>query len=529
MEVPVAESKLTNIEREEAEAQQRVEALAAEARSWVTSDMHVVEGNMETASAEVQDICATTKLNVKDRGEHFIGRTKEIKRLIDQTTRTVKAKKARNDQLTGSIVCGATGVGKTTLLEEARDRMRKEGITVLQLQPTHLHDPKSFSDAVQSATGNNLRALLSKGATAATETTAHAIDGATAVYIAAQLTTAGVPTEPSDVNVHALAQTHEAWQDRRTANVNDVLRTLGYLHPNGVAIWIDEAQGLIGAIDHEDPRASTAAKIITALATANGRNGAGVKNATIIFSGLGDTAQVIGDLGSFGLDEIQLQPMEPEQCSDLMVRELRTGAGKDAELAHALEQAWIPPMLEIYGEWTRHAAAGAQALRTVAAKMGRKAITSGLGWAATITMANSIRDQVYQDIRDRAQKHDVPDELRDTLAQALLRNDRRLSRKAATTVSLIVHRDQFKEFRLDAGSPQEQLDRAGQTLRACLRAGILEYGRNKNEPCYEHYYCPVPSLLSNLTEAPQTHMAQMMAWLSEANLSTDAPPDNPLG
>lgn len=334
--------------------------------------------------------------------------------------------------------------------------------------------------------------------------------------------TAGVVGVAPEVQVHAAANAYNGWKERQTVSVTDCLQTLGFLFPNGVAIIVDEAQTLEDYLDHENPRESTAAQIVQGLATPDGRDAADVENATVIFAGLGDAVDVIGALGSYGLEHIQLEPMGEERVAELIMTSVKElGKEMSDQESKAFESTWLPALVMEYGEWTRHAAGAAQAAKTVLEVTSGSGITDPKSWAATVRLADGVREGVYEYVRGQARKHGVPIEVSDTLAIALAANGNALTEQQTHEIIATVQEDIQNRMQGKATADLGTLS-SGSVIKGCKRAGLLEAatGQTRGVP-KDMMFCPVPSLIRDIVQDHSTKNKQIGKWLKECQLKTE--------
>lgn len=490
---------------------------------FITTDRGAVQRILARGTKRVREVTANATVGVKDRGEFFIGRDGEIKQIENRVLRTVKATKASEGR-TGIILMGAPGVGKTSLVDTARERL-SESIETIELEPSHLQTPETFSDEMRARCGNRIRKLRSRLGEGALLAGAHSVDAIASIILGLGFTTSGWPVQPTDVQVHAAANTLKAWREGNPASISDVLRAIGWLYNDGLAIFIDEAQTLGDFLDHEDPRKSSAARIVQAIATPKGRQRAGVERMTGVFAGLSDTADVIGDLGSFGLKKIRLRPMEISDTQELTRREIARASGdRESSLSRAVEQVWLEPLTEMYGDWTRHAAGAAQAAREMVKGLQFNALTDPGGWAGVVTLADEVREEVYDDVRERAERHHVPQTIRDCLARALFCNGGSLSSTEARKLVGRVMTDTYDAEGVPSLTPEQHRQGVTNLIRRCKRSGILD-SADKHHPSVpkEHLYCPVPSLISSLVNGATTDPKQLRRWLEECDLNSKEP------
>lgn len=492
-----------------------VKAATEIASQWVTFDRDAIAKTLAVTDPEFQRLCKGATLDVKDRGDTFVGRAEELGDTMDRVTLAIKAE-SQDDKPTGTIIRGAPGAGKSTLMQELQKRLDENGVECVSLGTDSFKTPDVFNEAIKKRTGHRIRAWLKNAGPKARRAGSRTVDALMKTWGLLTMRQGGLPVEADDLHVDIVSQTVEGWESGKRMAVEDSLRTLDFVFPNGVAILVDEAQTIEDQLDNPNAKEGTAALIVRAISTKKGRADMGLKNTTAVFAGLSNTSDVIGKLGSFGLHPIQLQTMEPEQVREYLtsgLREIRPN--QDDPIAEAIERIWIPALCEEYGEWTRHAAAARQALRAILRIRGDETLSGPEGWAGVVAMADAIRREVYRDVQEKLTKNAVPETVVDTLTWALAANGNELT--DVVTRKLI---DSAK-----AHADQEGRDRStADTLLRCKNSGLIDTATEKTPNVREkRIYSPIPSLIRNFLRKITTQPERIREWIENEELSTELP------
>lgn len=497
-------------------------------RSALPQDREILSELLKTAPAEVQRKANAPQISVRDANTQFKGRDDDVQNLADCVEGVVKAT-AVGSTLTATAVTGAPGVGKTTLLKHVVNELKKRKVPVIELKPEQLESAETFSNAIrtlaESRTRKALLAMKEVSGTVATKTLDYVGELGLHVMKGGAQAAGDLPFDFEIPRVEVASATLETWRRNATANVFAVLQTLRFLYPKGFALVIDEAQTL-ARYQGTDNETTTAGHVIGALATDSGREKAHMRQCTVLAAGLPDTPDVMDSLGSFATNRYQLQPLSRDAIRDTIIGAIAEGAKGDKELERMATDLWPDLLTEMYGDWTRHAAAASEGAKTALLLWKREAITAEWGWAALTRMADIVRDEVYEKVITDCMDEKVPDTVRDTVAWALLCNGNELSEE---NLQATLKEPLEQRWARVAGAPTTdagRTDAVEKIIRGCKHAGLIDQATPKTGHVRTGtYYCPIPTLLEYLTRPLITDVDTVKRWLAAVDINHEPPGD----
>lgn len=454
---------------------------------------------------------------MKDAPDDFVGRVGELAKLHSAIARATAATDSAT-QSKGIVLSAAPGAGKTSIIEELARQLRKDNVAVADLNPEDITSAESFSEAVRGQSPWSDFARLWQVGKTAGESVTVLTDKIIQLGISAGATIIrGEKTEVPDVE--PITSVVEVWRKKGTPTPEQVLRMLNHSRREGCVVMIDEAQTLRELTKRNSAAEKCATKIIRSLSHPKGRRQAGINRATIIFSGLTDTREVVWRLGSPAIDPMVLAPLHHDYVADMIANRIREGTKDDAPLAEAAIEAWTVTLVPEFGDWTRHGEAAAEAAEDIVRQFGRQAVDAPWGIGAVIKLADEYRNGAYLSIRERADEEGVTDELRDLISQALWRNGNIVTKAVVTEVT----RTEMERTNRKA-SETKILRKTEDAISRMMRCGMLdttahlEQHRNLNG-----YYCPIPTLLRYLTNPPPANLPSLLEIIGQHGLQLDEP------
>lgn len=503
---------------------QRAGEIAGQASDSLIADWDHIAKTLSTAPAEVQRISKRPPISVKDAGTQFVGRSADVEGIVERVTGVIRQTKS-GAALPATVITGASGVGKSTLLRRVQDTLIQKKVPVLKLKAQQLESEATFAKAVRDATEGLLRSKLMKAKRIAGEVGTRTVD-LTVEFAAHLLHAAGrvsnvIPFDVSIPKVDIATATYKAWLEGKPTNVFATLQTIHYMYPKGMVLIIDEAQTLrrYRSVDGES---TCAGHVINSLATADGRRDGRMERCTVLCAGLPDTVDVIDELGSFGTEPHPLSPLPAENVQELINACIDEGAKGNAKLARKARELWANKLTDMYGDWTRHAAAAAQSAKLALLKWKDDALTQDWGWPAVVTMADKLRARVYQKVIDNADEHQIPDNLRDTIVHGLQCNDKQFTKDQLARLIRVTMQQEWSEYGYSA---DQHKDQTAALIQSCKHCGLLDLAKEHTGDIEkDNYFCPIPSLLNHLGTLSKTPQDRIDHYLDQAELSSSLPP-----
>lgn len=498
--------------------------------------MEVPEGNAELPN-NVATFTAHQLPDLMDTPDYFAGRDSELRSLEDMVNQAMPPPRKRwtpdaaKDLHTpgrapvGRMYISAPGAGKSSIMAELQRRLEKRDISVISVKPHDIFSPSAFRKVIEEQPPWSDRKAMQEVRQAFAMGLAEGADRVAGAETGGYAVLHGVPVAVEELKL--ARTTLDAWLKGDPPNTGDMLRLLQYGKPGGCVLIIDEAQDMREFLDNEEYR-NHLHTIIEYLGVPSSRKKFGIERATVLLAGLPDTPTVVAKIGARGVKPVVVAPLEPEAVREVMEHAIRKGAGSNRELAKAAEALWSESLVEGYGDWTRNAQAGAQAVEMLVQRYGNELLTAPWRWSAIRKLGDRFRwyafDHIIQRARGEGESEGIQDELVDTVAIALIRNGNRISQtQLIDTVERAIRTFQYRGMGDDAQAVATEAQRVVSRL---LRSGMLD--RTDCLPANEDrqpfaYYCPIPSLLNEAAGAPSVEDDEVAEILRDSKLQYGEP------
>lgn len=481
---------------------------------------------------EVEAFIEHQDAELKDRPDKFIGRVDELRSLQEMVERNTERRYNPDgteieggSRPPGRMYIAAPGAGKTSLMEELEERLRKQGFSVIQTKPEDISTPEKFAAIIGeqppwSSRDGRRRVYQAIGAGLARMT--DRLGGATLTGAALS---SGVPLVIADLQ---MAQaTMEKWQQGKALTTRETLQLLQHGSEKGCVLIVDEAQDIALYLDDKDKKEHINS-VIRNLGIPADRKALKIQRATIILAGLSNTPTIVDNVGSQGIEPKVVAPLDESAIREVMRYAIWTGAGRNTELARIAEARWLEPLLAEYGDWTRQAQAGAQAAKLLLQEHGERLIKEDWGWTAVRKLADRFRDGVYGGILSRAQGSQkdkgAPEQVIEATTRGLIRNGNRIEQDKMTklvdrTLETIPEPERTT-------TDAERMADAQRYIARMVRTGVLDQTRylpNTMERTPQAYFCPIPSLLRYAEARPTMWLEPIQRALEHVELAAGDP------
>lgn len=313
--------------------------------------------------------------------------------------------------------------------------------------------------------------------------------------------------------------------DRNEApTVEESLKLLNHTSVSGSVLIVDETQSLI---DYRKgtPAGDCAANIIRTLANAGPRSDAGVPRVTIMMFGTGDTREVVRDLGSYDPVDERLAALPQNSVETLMREHIRIGAGSDSGLSLRANDLWVKPLVDEFGDWTRHAAGAARSCEAMLEKFKWEAVDESWGWPALLRLADRTRNRVYERMHEDADGNGVKAPIPDTVLQALVRQPdgklgkQKFAKLMRTTIDRVYGKGTATQRWGDTKHTFETM-----MTRGLRRAGLIDDVLTVAGEATGFIHAPVPSTLAFATAYPPDDMQEVLEHVQAAGIPVEPVP-----
>lgn len=485
------------------------------------------EAAPETVQLPAEVLCFIRNVEPRFKDEpkagNFCGRQSRLKGMMEIIHQTIDDKEA-SETPAGQIVIGAPGAGKTALIAELERKLTDDKVSVIRVKPSNIKTAKDFNNVILGQNPwKNVARMKAAGRTLA-EIAKAPLDKAAGVGLTAALAHFGIPVALAEVPVFTTVVDH--WLADREPRTGDVLELLQHGRRNGCVLIIDEAQDMNQFLGNDDYK-SHMHEIIETLGIPSSRKGKGITKATIVIAGLSDTPRVVERSGSQGMTPRMLPPLPPAEVRQMVTKSIQSGAGNNKELAAAADARWGDAIAQQYGDWTRHAKAGALAIEDLLRKFGDRVVNEAWGTAAIAALGERYQNDMYDSIRRRTKQtsndRGVGVPTIDLIGYALLCNRNLIGQ--AKLHSVIEQGLAGIESPNLYGKPGQESQLAAErdrVVQRMLHTGMLDRTDelpDDREKTLECYYCPIPSLLDHTGARLTTALTAMNGVLQDESLA----------
>lgn len=454
---------------------------------------------------------------LKDSPKHFIGREDELTRFKDLVQDTVAPQPGLTAP-TGATIMAAPGAGKTSLIRELAKRLRAKGTAVASITPSDMGSPGALADALKRQPPWSTKEWRKQFGISAAVVTSDGVDRSVQFALNTGALLVGLP--PLVPNFGVAKGIAQAWATAPEPGIDQTLLMLDLSSAEGSVLLVDEGQRIHDVGARSEAAKNCIDRIILSLATPDQRHDAGITRSTIIMAGLSDTQRMVRGTGSYGLMPHVLAPLPTEQVRELVTWFIRQGSDGDAELATMAEAAWRDQLCERYGDWTRHAQAGATAAMLILRAGKREAVQHPNGMMAVVALADRYRNEVYDAVKNTAEDDGVAAELAELIGHALRYNGNLIPERQ---FRMLIGKAVEARYHTDPSLP----DAVNITINRLLRAGIIDRTNHIQRIAPPNcVYGPIPSLNRYLIATSGGLSSEAAELLTASGLKADGPDDD---
>lgn len=325
------------------------------------------------------------ELHMKGKDDIFIGRAEQLERRIESALRreTVTKQGRRISQTSGAatVITGAPGAGKSSLLGAITESLEAEGIGVVAMEATKLRSKESFGEHMAAA-GLEVAAEraseiwqsrwqnVEQWASGKHDTHDNRITRLTMRHVA------GIAKLMGKTGLKFVTkQLQNAWElvGKGQRDPFRTLRLMDAAFPQGWLLCIDEVERIAGMRPDDFPT-----ELITSLSNRDARAQSQLAHGNLIMAGLSDSLDVLEDLDITRIQQDTLGGLTVEESARVISKHMDRGreTGNAEAVPHRAD--WIRELSERYHVWAHHTKAAAWAAEWVAAHAPEN--PNGLAW-----------------------------------------------------------------------------------------------------------------------------------------------------
>lgn len=284
-------------------------------------------------------------VRVKDLGPIFVGRGELLDALIGAvTSQELNEEDEWSSVEAATVITGAPGVGKSTLIQQVAKELRAKRVGVVRLRARHLESQERLLRRLRRAKlvqqAQKSHAWLQK------KRSSGKLDKLPKFMrnVLRQL------DEPAIGRLTEYVRTVDEMLKDRQAEPLEILSTFNDAFPQGWTVWMDEAQQLAGLSDKE-----MAKEFLQSMISPSSRVAEGLERGNLVMAGLSDTQNVLDELEVTRPKYVPLGPLSPEEVRELITLHIEKGEEVNDGILVPCRLEWIDTLTNRFHRWTLHA------------------------------------------------------------------------------------------------------------------------------------------------------------------------------